>query len=228
MKRIKRLQLCLDSECLFSFLRAPLVVTLKTQRNGGSSVRAVSVPNIVSTYAKNNFVPTKYKATSKKTSHQATRSNNQAVTNSVPLTDQDANDIISSHPNLPKGYNSEAIKPTFSLDSKTLRRYIVEDFLFASVGEQLLLLVATSHPSFVSRWFCIYEVQAKGRKPLIFGDVLFFQIEAEVLKNVYRSNFTGGLYTQKEFGVLFSWRGGAVLGLSFPGCSRSFKFELAM
>jgi hypothetical protein len=99
VKRIKWSQLCLDSKSLFSFLRAPLVVTLKTQRNGGSSARAVSVPNIVSTYAKNNFVPTKYKATSKKTSHQATRSNNQAVTNSVPLTYQDANDIISSHPN---------------------------------------------------------------------------------------------------------------------------------
>jgi hypothetical protein len=60
-------------------------------------------------------------------------------------------------------------------------------------------------------------VQGKGRKPLIFGDVLFFQIKAEVLKNVYRSNFTGGLYTQKEFGVLFSWRGGTALGHSFPG-----------
>jgi hypothetical protein len=87
-------------------------------------------------------------------------------------------------------------------------------------------LVATSHPSFASHWFRIYEVQAKGRKPLIFGDVPFFQIEAEVLKNVYRSNFTGGLYTQKEFGVLFSSRGGAALGISFPGCPRSFEFEL--
>jgi hypothetical protein len=118
VKRIKRSQLCLDSELLFSFLRALLVVTLKTQRDGGSSARAVSVPNIVSTYVKNNFVPTKYNAiSSKKTSHQATRSNNQAVTNPVPLTDQEANNIISSHPNLPKGYHSKAIKPTFSLDS---------------------------------------------------------------------------------------------------------------
>jgi hypothetical protein len=100
--------------------------------------------------AKNNFVPTKDKATSKKTSPEATGSNNQAFTNLVPLTDQDANDIISSHPNLPNGYNSKAIKPTSSLESKTLRRYIVEDFLFASVGEQLLLLIATSHPSFAS------------------------------------------------------------------------------
>jgi hypothetical protein len=61
---------------------------------------------------------------------------------------------------------------------------------------------------------------------LIFGDVLFLQSEAEVLKNVYRFNFTGGLYTQKEFGALFSSRGGAVLRLSFPGCPRSFQFEL--
>jgi hypothetical protein len=148
----------------------------------GSSARAVSVPNIVSIYVKNNFVPTKYKVTSKKRSHQATRSNNhQSVTNSVPLTDQDANNIILSHPNLPKGYNSNAIKFTFSLDSKSLRRYIIEDFLFASIGKRLLPLVATSHPSFASHWFHIYEVQAKGHKPLIFGDVLFFQELCKIL-----------------------------------------------
>jgi hypothetical protein len=225
VERIKRSQLSLDSESLFSFLRAPLVVTLKTQRNG-SSPRAAPVPNIVSTYTKNNVVPTKYKSTSKKTSHQATRCNNQAVTNSAPVTDQNANYLLSAHPNLPKGYNTGSIKPTFSLDSKTLRRYIVEDFLFASIGEQLLLLVANSYPSFASHWFCIYKEQDQGRNPLIFGDVLFFPIESVVLKNVYCSNFTGGIYTQKEFGALFSSRGGAALGLSFPGCPRSFEFEL--
>jgi hypothetical protein len=80
VKQIKWSQLSLDSKSLFSFLRAPLVVTLKTQRNG-SSPNAAPVRNIVSIYAKNHFVPTKYKSTSEKTSHQATRSNNQAVTN---------------------------------------------------------------------------------------------------------------------------------------------------
>jgi hypothetical protein len=48
VKQIKWSRLCLDSELLFSFLRAPLVVTLKTQRNG-SSPRAALVLNIVST-----------------------------------------------------------------------------------------------------------------------------------------------------------------------------------
>jgi hypothetical protein len=196
VKKIKRSQLRLDSESLFSFLCAPLVVTLKTQRDG-SSPRAASVPNIVSTYVKNKVVPTKYKSTSKKTSHQATRRKNQAVTNPAPVTDQNANHLLSAHPNLPKGYNTGSIKPTFSLDSKTLRCYIIEDFLSASIGEGLLLLVATSHPSFASHWFRIYEQQDQGRKPLIFGDVLFFQIGSVVLKNVYHSNFTGGLYSQK-------------------------------
>jgi hypothetical protein len=109
VKQIKWSQLSLDYESLFSFLRAPLVVTLQTQRNG-SSPGAASVPNIVSIYAKNNFVPTKYKSTSKKTSHQATRSNNQAVTNLVPpVTDQNANYMLSAHPNLP----TDSFKPTF-------------------------------------------------------------------------------------------------------------------
>jgi hypothetical protein len=111
--------------------------------------------------------------------------------------------------------------------SKRIKRsQLVEDYLFAATGERVLLLVATSHPSFNSHWFCIYERQEKGRKPLIFGDILFFQIEAVVLKNAYRANFISGQYTQKEFGNLFSSRGGAALGLTFPGCPRSFEFEL--
>jgi hypothetical protein len=65
-----------------------------------------------------------------------------------------------------------------SLDSKTLCPYIVEGFLFTSIGEQLLLLVTTSHPSFASRWFRTKEEQDQGRKPLIFSNVSFFWIEA--------------------------------------------------
>jgi hypothetical protein len=132
--------------------------------------------------------------------------------------------LLSAHPNLLKGSNTGSIlKPTFSLDSKTLCRYIVQDFHFTSIGERLLVLFATSHPSFASHWFGIYEEQDQGHKPLIFGDVLFFQIESVVLKNVYRSKITGGLYTQKRI-----WCPGLVNGwsLSFPGCPRPFEFEL--
>jgi hypothetical protein len=122
---------------------------------------------------------------------------------------------LSACNDLPLDFPPESIKPTFSLDSKMLRRYIVEDYLFSATGERVILLVATSHPSFNSHWFHIYERQEKGHKPLIFGDVLFFQIQAVVLKNAYPANFISGHYTQKEFGNLFSSRGGAALGLTF-------------
>jgi hypothetical protein len=46
VKQIEWSQLCLDSESLFSFLCAPLVVTLKTQRDGGTSAPAVLVPHM--------------------------------------------------------------------------------------------------------------------------------------------------------------------------------------
>jgi hypothetical protein len=205
-KRVKRSQLCLDSESLFSFLRAPIVATLKGQRNGFSP-RSASVPNIVSAFAKNNFVSTRYKSNSQNTSKPATRSNNRVI-HLPPLPDPNETcALLSARDDLPSDFAPESIKPTFSLDSKTLRRYIVEDYLFVAVGERVLLLVATSHPSFNSHWFRIYERQEKGRKPLIFGDILFFQIEAVVLKNAYRANFISGHYTQKEFGNLFSSRG---------------------
>jgi hypothetical protein len=226
-KRIKRSQLCIDSESLFSFLRAPIVATLKSQRNG-SSPRSASVPNIVSAFAKNNFVSTKYKSNPQNTFKPATWSKNRVI-HLPPLPDPNETCSLLSARNdlhLPLDFAPESIKPTFSLDSKTLRRYIVEDYQFAATGERLILLVATGHPSFNSHWFRIYERQEGGRKPLIFGDVLFFQIEAVVLKNAHRANFISGHYTQKQFGNLFSSRGGAALGLTFPGCPRSFKFEL--
>jgi hypothetical protein len=80
-------------------------------------------------------------------------------------------------PTYPESYNTKSIKSTFILDSKTLRQYVVEDFLFAFIGKQLLLLVATSHLTFTLHWFRIYEVQAKGCKLLIFGDVLVFRLK---------------------------------------------------
>jgi hypothetical protein len=82
-----------------------------------------------------------------------------------------------------------------------------------------------SHPSFANHWFHIYEVQDQGCIKLIFANLLFFEIEFVVLENVYPANFIGGHYTQREFGALFSSRVGAALGLSFPGCLRSFEFE---
>jgi hypothetical protein len=122
---------------------------------------------------------------------------------------------LSARNDLLLDFAPESIKPTFSLDSKMLRRYIFEDYLFAATSERVILLVTRSHPSFNSHWFRIYELQEKGRKPLIFGDILFFQIKAVVLKNAYRANFISGHYTQKEFGNLFSSRGSlAALDLS--------------
>jgi hypothetical protein len=210
---------------LFSFLHAPIAATLKSQRNG-SSPRSALVPNIVSAFAKNNSVSTKYKSNPQNTSKPATRSNNRVI-HLPPLPDPNETcALLSAREALPLDFAPGSIKPTFSLDSKTLRRYIVEDYLFAATGERVLLLVATSHPSFNSHWFRIYEQQEKRRKPLIFGDILFFQIKAVVLKNAYRANFISGHYTQKKIGNLFSSRGGAALGLTFPGCPRSFEFEL--
>jgi hypothetical protein len=70
---------------------ARLVATLNTP----SSPCAASVPNIVSTYPKNNFVSTKYKSNPKDISKQATTRNNNQVIYPPPLMDQKANRMYS-------------------------------------------------------------------------------------------------------------------------------------
>jgi hypothetical protein len=63
----------------------------------------------------------------------------------------------------------------------------------------------------VGFWFHIYEEQAQGGRPLIFGDVLFFQIESVVLKNVYCANFTGdGIYALSNIFSTIRWLSGKV------------------
>jgi hypothetical protein len=126
------------------------------------------------------------------------------------------------------GIDWNRVSPTFNLDSRKLRRYIVEDVMFANpeTHERLLILVSPTFPSFASTWLPIFTQQSSMRPPVMFDKTMFFQIEASTVKNAKRKDFVDGMVTQSDVRYLLTKEGGGGIGLHFPGCDRSFDIEL--
>jgi hypothetical protein len=124
--------------------------------------------------------------------------------------------------------NWDTLSPSFSLDSRKLRRYIVEDLMFAdpSRHDRLLILVSTRHNSFLTTWLPIFLAQASSRTPVSFDEVMFFQIEAEVVKNAKRMDYVDGMVNEEEVKYQLTFEGGAGVCLHFPNCERRFDIEL--
>jgi hypothetical protein len=127
-------------------------------------------------------------------------------------------------PNIP--WND--IVPSFNLDSKKLRRYIVEDVMYSNPAsrERLLLLVCMQSPDFQSTFLKIYNQQRPLRPPIQFGKQVFVQIEAEVIKNAFRNGFMHGLHDVNTVKYLLTKVGGGGIGVHFPSCSDAFNIEL--
>jgi hypothetical protein len=62
--------------------------------------------------------------------------------------------------------------PTFNLDSRKLRRYIVEHAMFANpeTHERLLILVSPKFLSFASTWLSVSTQQESMRPPTVMFD----------------------------------------------------------
>jgi hypothetical protein len=129
---------------------------------------------------------------------------------------------------LARDINWNELKPNFSLDSHKLRRYIVEDVMFADPkqNERLLLLVSDKHAAFKTTWLPIYREQQSSRAPIMFDRDMYFQIEAEVVKNSKRKNYVDGLLSEEEVQYQLSYQGGAGVCLHFPFCKRANGIEL--
>jgi hypothetical protein len=95
---------------------------------------------------------------------------------------------------------------SFSLDSRKLCWFIVEDLMFANPNthEHLLLLVLAKHENFSMTWLPIYIEQKQLRPPISFDRMMFFQIEAVVVKNVKQQGFVDGVVTIKEIKCLLT------------------------
>ena len=120
------------------------------------------------------------------------------------------------------------VHSNFSLDSRKLRRYVVEDLMFADpmANERLLLLISTKHPAFGATWITIWNEQDSKRNPVTIARETYFQVEAEVVKNSKQKGFIDGMYSQNDVKHFVTYEGGEGLCLAFPGCSSKREIEL--
>jgi hypothetical protein len=122
------------------------------------------------------------------------------------------------------------VVPSFNMDSRKFRRYIVEDVMYSNpeTRERLLLLVSTTSPYFADTYLRIYNIQQETtfRSPVQFEKSLYFQIEAEVVKNASRESFVHGLHDIDTVRYLLSSTGGGGIGILFPDCPASMGIEL--
>jgi hypothetical protein len=122
------------------------------------------------------------------------------------------------------------VVPSFNMDSRKFRRYIVEDVMYSNPNhrERLMLLVSTTSPYFASTYLSIYNIQSEQtyRSPVQFEKSLYFQIEAEVVKNASRESFIYGLHDIDTVRYLLTSTGGGGIGIHFPDCPASLGVEL--
>jgi hypothetical protein len=126
------------------------------------------------------------------------------------------------------GLNWNELTPTYNLDSHKMRRYVVEDVMYADPEkrERLLLLVSEHHIAIDTTWLPIYRAQNASRVPIMFEKNMFFQIEAEVVKNAKRDDYIKGLVTEDELTYHLSYEGGSGVCLHFPNCHTNLDIEL--
>jgi hypothetical protein len=124
--------------------------------------------------------------------------------------------------------NWAELNPTYNLDSKRMRRYIVEDVMFADPDkhERLLLLVSSKHTSFLTTWLPIYKAQSSSRIPITFDKINYYQIEAEVIKNSKREDYMNGMVSEDDVKYQLTFEGGAGVCLQFPFCHQRFDIEM--
>ena len=117
---------------------------------------------------------------------------------------------------------------SYDLNSRKLRRCIVEDVMFVSPGESIVVLISNDSTDF-SYWDKIIKEQDTGLDVVCFGSKTFYQINATVLKNVSRHAFINGEYDNDLIDYHVLGIGGAAISLSFVKCARStgikFKFS---
>jgi hypothetical protein len=84
-----------------------------------------------------------------------------------------------------------SIPSTSTIESNSLRRYLIEDFLYSNVGDSLLLQIALDHPHYAS-YSALYE--QSGPKPLrLISGRTFLQIPCVVSLHSRRSELVDGM-----------------------------------
>ena len=168
---------------------------------------SVSLSSIRRT-AMNHFQTIKYKP-----SLEASKKNDSSRRSSRFIQPQTRNVVT---PHIHKGYD---------LNSRKLRRYILEDVMFINPVQDVLLLVCDQSNDF-QYWKKIIEEQNSGLLTVVFGTKVYYQINASVIKNVSRGAFINGEYDNDMMDYHVLGIGGAAISLSFLDCLSSTSIEL--
>ena len=113
----------------------------------------------------------------------------------------------------------------YDLNSRKLRRYIIEDVMYINPVENVLLLICEDSTDFVS-WKKIIVEQNSGLSNITFGSKVFHQVNATVIKNVSRSAFVNGEFDNDMMDYHVLGIGGAAVSLSFLNCVNYTGIEL--
>ena len=113
----------------------------------------------------------------------------------------------------------------YDLDSRKLRRYIIEDVMYITPIEDVLLLICEDSDQF-KYWNKIITEQNNGLATICFGTKVFHQINATVLKNVSRPGFINGEYDNDMIDYHVLGIGGAAVSIGFSNCVSSTAIEL--
>ena len=101
-----------------------------------------------------------------------------------------------------------------------LRRYLLEDILFAEVGMQVLFCVAPTHPNYES-----YEAMHDSLPTKVprwsIGDVSYLQLNAIIVLHPRRSDLIGGVLARDQMFHLLTGNGNEGIGYHFgPNCQK--------
>ena len=113
----------------------------------------------------------------------------------------------------------------YDLNSRKLRRYIIEDVMFVSPGESIVVLICNDSNDF-PYWDKIIKEQNNSLDVVRLGTKSFYQINATVIKNISRHAFINGKYYNDLIDYHVLGIGGAAISLSFVNSSCSTGIEL--
>ena len=95
---------------------------------------------------------------------------------------------LSCDPNANKGILVSPSSIHFDLNSRYLRRYIIEVAMYLKSGDRIMILMGKLHNNY-NYWEGISKLQKNGLGKVIIDDHIFLQIRASVIKNVKRDSY---------------------------------------
>ena len=113
----------------------------------------------------------------------------------------------------------------FDLNSRHLRRYIIEDVMFLKSEDRIIILIGELYRNY-GDWLIISEFQKNGLEKVTIDDHVFIQIRASVIQNVKRDAYLKGTMDYDEIDYHVLGAGGAALSIAFDECATSMSIEL--